>query len=291
MKEGFFLSKSICIKTNNNKCISYILDEFEKFNIQNTYFSCKRFKNFTNIIIHYTGNFTLDFYSSISNVLTYLVLDLFENNIIKRIINLDYFYFTFQEQKAIFNMCIESLNYEDSLKRFEIIKDAFFNYLKENKKLNLTGFINFRLYNYTTYLDEIIDMCVSKFIIDKEYIEFINLLRSYIKSSSTNSNNIVHLIYKNQHSILLDNNKNTISMNINAFDVNFISDISFSSNDYALNNLLTLLPSKLYIHLIDEEDEFISTLKLIFEDKVYLCHECDICNLYKKTHNITNRIN
>ena len=285
------MSKSICIKTNNNKCISYILDEFEKFNIQNTYFSCKRFKNFTNIIIHYTGNFTLDFYSSISNVLTYLVLDLFENNIIKRIINLDYFYFTFQEQKAIFNMCIESLNYEDSLKRFEIIKDAFFNYLKENKKLNLTGFINFRLYNYTTYLDEIIDMCVSKFIIDKEYIEFINLLRSYIKSSSTNSNNIVHLIYKNQHSILLDNNKNTISMNINAFDVNFISDISFSSNDYALNNLLTLLPSKLYIHLIDEEDEFISTLKLIFEDKVYLCHECDICNLYKKTHNITNRIN
>ena len=61
-----------------------------------------------------------------------------------------------------------------------------------------------------------------------------------------------------------------------------MSDISFSSNDYALNTLLNLVPKKITIHLIDGYvDEFINTLKLIFQDKVQICEDCDICLLYK----------
>ncbi len=66
------------------------------------------------------------------------------------------------------------------------------------------------------------------------------------------------------------------------FNAKFLSDISFSKNDYTLNTLLTLLPKKIYIHLIDDYiDEFINTLKLIFEKRISYCHDCDICNIYK----------
>lgn len=52
--------------------------------------------------------------------------------------------------------------------------------------------------------------------------------------------------------------------------------------NYTLNTLLTLLPQKIYIHLIDDYiDEFINTLKLIFEKRISYCHDCDICNIYK----------
>ena len=64
----------------------------------------------------------------------------------------------------------------------------------------------------------------------------------------------------------------------------YLSDISFSSNDYALNSLLTLLPKKIYIHLIDNViDEFIHTLGLIFEDRAQICTDCNICRLYKNS--------
>jgi len=54
-----------------------------------------------------------------------------------------------------------------------------------------------------------------------------------------------------------------------------LSDISFSSNDYTLNSLLTLLPRRIYIHIIDGiEDEFINTLKLIFDNRVCICNDC-----------------
>ena len=41
------------------------------------------------------------------------------------------------EQKEIYNLCIDNLNYEDSLDRLQLIQSSFFEYLIENKNLNL----------------------------------------------------------------------------------------------------------------------------------------------------------
>lgn len=277
------MSKSVCIKSNNKQTISYIIDELEVLNTDDVYFSCRDFKNFTNVIVHYTGKNVPNFIASLSKILSYLVLDLYENSIIDNLISLDYFYFSEFEQKSIFDICINTLNYEDSLERFHSIENAFFEYLSNNKSINLKGFINFRLHDYFKYLDSIIDLCVNKFVVSKEYLDFINLLKAYI-FSSTSTSDIVHLIYKDKNSVLLDENKNVIPINDNVFNVHYLSDISFSSNDYALNLLLTLIPKKLYIHLLGEKDDFINTLELIFDNRVHICHDCDICRLYSKTN-------
>ena len=128
-KKGNFLPKSFCIKSNNEHIISYLLNELEHFNVSDTYFSCNKFKNFKNVIIHYKGKSFFTFLSSLSKILSYLVLDLYENNIIKNLISYDYFYFTPIEQKKICNLCIDNLNYEDSLNRLQLIETSFFAYL------------------------------------------------------------------------------------------------------------------------------------------------------------------
>lgn len=162
-------------------------------------------------------------------------------------------------------------------------------FLTENKNIILDGFVHFRLSKYMQILDETIDLAVDKFLIEREYNEFISLLKLYISSKDSNSS-IVHLIYDKSESILLDEYKNLIKTDNNIFTAKYLSDISFSSNDYALNTLLNLIPEKLYIHLIDSvEDEFIHTLKLIFENRVFVCKDCPICNIYqlsnKELHN------
>ena len=130
-------------------------------------------------------------------------------------------------------------------------------------------------------------MGVNKFIIDREYSEFIDLLKCYINSKECNSP-LVHLIYKSQESTLLDEFKNIITVDESIFNSKYLSDISFSSNDHTLNTLLTLLPKKIYIHLVDNiEDEFINTLKLIFDNRIYTCNDCSLCKIYRleKMHN------
>ena len=97
-------------------------------------------------------------------------------------------------------------------------------------------------------------------------------------------------MYLNKESILLDKDKNIISIKDHIFDAKYLSDISFSSNDYCLNTLLNLLPQTLNIHLVDNfEDEFITTLKLIFENKVRICNDCDICRVYRFTNNVISK--
>lgn len=68
-----------------------------------------------------------------------------------------------------------------------------------------------------------------------------------------------------KEAILLDKQKNVINFAKNNLDKCYLSDISFSTNDYALNSLLTLLPSKLIIHLISPADDFINTLQVHLE--------------------------
>ena len=158
---------------------------------------------------------------------------------------------------------------------------TFCKYIEKNKNLFLAGFINFRLNNYINVLSEIVDDAVNSFIIEKEYKEFVSLLKLYINSQNSKADTI-HVIYSINFTVLLDENKNIIENSTDMFNAKFLSDITFSTNDYTLNTLLELLPKKIYIHLIDNTiDEFVKTLSLIFEKRVLVCTDCNICGLYK----------
>ena len=170
-----------------------------------------------------------------------------------------------------------------------ILYYIFYQFLSTHKSIVLNGFINFRLKEYLSFLDNIVNEAVNSFVIEKEYLEFISLLKLYINSQACGCE-MVHIIFSSSESILLDENKNLIVVTDDIFKAKYLSDISFSSNDYILNSLLTLLPRKIYIHLVDEDNnEFINTLQLVFENKVSLCKDCNICNLYKVSHKSLNR--
>ena len=63
---------------------------------------------------------------------------------------------------------------------------------------------------------------------------------------------------------LLDENKNIIPLDNSIYQAKYLSDISFSNNDFILNTLLSVLPKKIYLHLVDNAiDEFANTLLLI----------------------------
>ena len=256
---------------------------FGNFNLSNVYYCTKKFKNYNNVIIHYIGQYTAIFEHNLSDILTNCIISFYEEKIIERLINYNYFYFDSLEKSKIKFECLNLLN-NTATHEFCFRKDSLwlciYNYLHENQKMILQGFVDFRLSPYIKSLDYATDISVNKFIIEREYNEFISLLKLYIHSKP-NSEKIVHLIYINKDSILLDENKNIIPMSKNNFDAKYLSDISFSSNDITLNTLLNIIPKELYLHLIsDESDEFIETLKLIFEDRLQICTNCNICKTY-----------
>lgn len=268
--------KSLCIKTNNSNSIDYLLNELEHINIDNVFFVCKEFKSYNNIIIHYKGLDEELFFNEIATLLSYLVIDNFEEDFIKHIILKEYFYFDKYEIKKVMDICFEILYESDEFSfdnRYLILFNNFYNYITSNKRLFLLGFISFRLKEYLDFLETVVNTAVNKFIVEREYVEFISLLKLYIRSNSTN-NKVVHLIYTESEIALFDENSNLIDITSFQLNSKYLSDISFSSNDYILNALLSILPSKIIIHLGNNKiDEFINTLMLIFENKVSFCKE------------------
>ena len=291
---------SLCIKNNNTNIIDYLISSFSEINMDDIYLSRKAFSKYNNIILHYTGTNEAKFYSEGSNIICSCILQFYENMILKNIILLNYFYFDYSDILTIEKNCIKLLsptkplsdNLKHNLKQIDnddlsdkniCLWTSVLKYITNNKSMILDGFVRFRIGDYIKYLDSAVDNAVNQFVIDKEYFDFINLLQLYVGSKSPLCD-LVHLIYIDGESILLDNNKNIISITKNNLDINYLSDISFSSNDYALNSLLTLLPKKLIIHLVSDEDEFINTIKLVFEDKYSICTDCNICQTYKLLH-------
>lgn len=276
--------KSLCIKTNNSDLLQYLLNELTHLDLEHVCFSCNQFKHYKNIIIHYTGNNNKLFFNKISTILSLLIIDEFEENFLKFMLSRNYFYFDCNERNKILNLCFDINANDFSVifdKKFRILFESFNSFLYENKTLILQGFINFRINSYFKVLDDIVSEAVNQFVVEKEYTEFISLLKLYINSQDSNCD-IVHMIYSRSESILLDTNKEIISISNDNFKAKYLSDITFSSNDYTLNSLLTLLPKKIYIHLIDSNvDEFINTIQSVFENKTHICRNCNICDLYK----------
>ncbi len=276
--------KSYCIKTDNEKIIEYLLNKISKLDLPNIYYCNKSFKIYENVIVHYKEENIDKFINIVADIITEAIIEFYQDKILKRIINVNYFYFDELERKIILENCREFTKQEG-----EEIKETVFmgvkNYILEHRNIVLEGVANFRINEYIKILDNIVDMAVNKYIIEKEYREFINLLKVYVNSTESKTD-ILHLIYTNGESILLDKDKNIIQIDYNLNNAKYLSDITFSSNDIALNTLLSLLPKKIEVHIINIEDEFINTLKLIFENRVRICTSCNICKTYKALNNI-----
>ena len=223
--------KSLCIKTNNTKSIDYLLSSLEDLDIEDTCFSCKSFRHYTNIIIHYLGNDLEYFIGTISDLLTCLVFDNFENEFLRKITLQNYFYFDSSEINQVLDICedvlcdSEQFSFEN---RYNLLFDNFYKHISANNKLYLNGFLFFQSKKYFKYLEDSVDLAVNKFIIEREYLEFISLLKIYINSHSSGIN-LVSLYYNHSKPTLFDENNNIIDIKDTPFDMKYVSDISFSS--------------------------------------------------------------
>lgn len=279
--------KSICIKTNNENVLKFINDELLKLDLDSVCMTNHKFKLYKNVIIHYTRENLDFFYDKVASILTEVVIEFYEKKLLKRILEYNYFYFNSAEKKEITQLAKDFIEEDDVSQEtnYFAMYSAILEYITENKSIVFDGFVNFRLTNYMKNLDYIIDLTVNKYITDKEYLEFVNMLKLYV-SLTPPKMPLVHMIYLGTESILLDKDRNIIPLSDENLNSRYLSDISFSSNDYALNTLLNITPRKLVIHLMNgKSDEFVDTLKLIFENRCEICDSCDVCRLYRFNFN------
>ncbi len=268
---------SICIKENNLDVQNFIIASLNKCSFPEISYIQKQFKIYKNLIIHYSGEESKKFYSSISRIIVKSILKIYEPIIIKKMIDHDYFYFTEEEINIIMDEYKLLSKKKDRKIKENLLTSVIEEYISNNKSIFLEGFTRFRLYKYQNYISFKLQEAINQFVVDKEFFEFVNLLKSYVESKIPDDV-VINLIYVNSKARLLSEDGSNIRLE--SFSSIYLSDISFSNNDYVLNTLVGILPKKIIIHTLSADDQFIKTIKLIFTNKVFNCNGCKLCNSY-----------
>ncbi|QEK12506.1 putative sporulation protein YtxC [Crassaminicella thermophila] len=238
-------------------------------------------------------NYTTDDFGSVfkyymANIFSEIILKDMEEKLANKILANQYYYFNLQERKSILKhlktiqdqevykyredeVCIEN--------RKEKIIQEIISYLRENNIINLKGFVRFRLRSYIEELENNIDKAVEDYLMEKEYNEFIRLLRYFVDIQEAKIDMVNVLIRKDGKYDLYDYQNKSINNEYLEDLALEMADKDISYDDLLISSLITLAPRKIVIHFSSKikKKEIIETIKNVFSDRVYMCSGCELC--------------
>ncbi len=157
---------------------------------------------------------------------------------------------------------------------------SIYDYLKEDSTMLMDGFVAFRLKDYEALLSELSARLVDEYLTQKEYEDFISLLRYFVSVQKIRPPKM-HIIVSPQGGYsLLDENENDITA---AAFADFIDgEILLTEeayDDLLISVLITLAPMSITVHNranIRNEELFL-TISRVFDGKIEYCTGCEIC--------------
>jgi putative sporulation protein YtxC len=237
----------------------------------------------------------IEVYASAAQAIADYILDRKEETLLRKMVLADYEFDDPDDLEQVMEYCRQFLFYDRETKktvretrwyRKDKIVEEIRSYLEENPRIQLDGFLTFRLHAYYEELREAAEYALDELEMDKQYQEFISLLKYfvYIQEAKIPS---AHLIHKGGNDFVILNNE-LMPINMQEIDATFTlevlnKDINFE--DIIVSTLITVAPEQIYIHTGEPEQPMIRTILQIFEQRARLCPRCRLCEgMPGKTH-------
>lgn len=236
----------------------------------------------------FTERLTRNFNLHIANILYKEVMLQFYNRDMQNFLVDTYFFLKYDEIKEVKELGMKALLSEGAIidedmiyfiNRKNSMIDKIVECVEENREINIKGFITFRMKELKEDIESILDRVVEKFMSEKEYKEFIRLLKYFVEIQESKIDEINIIIQKDGEYIIKDKKGVDISESI----LNSISEARFTGTanleDLLISGLITNAPEKIVFHCIENclNMELIETIKNVFLDKVSFCKTCKEC--------------
>ncbi len=154
--------------------------------------------------------------------------------------------------------------------------------LYEVEELNVKGFLNFRTKELNKDIIAMVERIVEKYMVEKEYNEFINLLKYFVEVQDCKLERVDLFVGKNGSDYILrdDNGNDMMDSLLNDLCENKTME-EISKDDLIISGLITTCPRKIVIHSSAryKNKELINTIQNVFESRVEYCNGCAQCNI------------
>lgn len=150
--------------------------------------------------------------------------------------------------------------------------------IDENNNINVEGFITFRMKNMLDDFESIVDKVVEKYMVEKEYDEFIKLLKYFVEIQESKIDYLDIVIQDSGNYIIRDENGADITNKLfNELD-ECRNNNAATSEDMLISTLITNAPERISIHSIENcrNEELIDTIQKVFTDRVKLFNKCNV---------------
>ncbi|WP_066892993.1 putative sporulation protein YtxC [Clostridium nigeriense] len=224
----------------------------------------------------------------ISNVLYKVVLEEYKDKEMFDYLTENYFFLKQDEvievEEQIMRVLLDndSLNFDNliyCMNKINNIIEKIKICLEENSEININGFIRFRMKELREDIENIIDKVIESYMVEKEYKEFIKLLKYFVEIQESKIEEINIVIDESGNYSIVDKNKKNI---FNEFMKELIEckvDSDVKMEDIIISGLITNAPKSVIIHGKKNclNKEFMDTIENVFENKVSFCNGCNLC--------------
>lgn len=235
----------------------------------------------------------------ISNILYQVVIEEYKKKEMFDFLIENYF---FLKQKEIIEVeeeimkvlnCKEALKNENSIycmNRMNSVIEKINECLEENDEINISGFLRFRMKELRTDIEKIIDKVVEEYMIEKEYKEFVKLLKYFVDIQESKIDEI-NIYIKDDGSYKIKNGDGEdIFQEFLKELIECKAEKEANIEDIIISGLITNAPKKVIIHNKEHcvNPEFIETISNVFGDRMEFCSACSEC--LKGSLNVENYV-
>ena len=231
-------------------------------------------------------------YLYISNILYNIVIEKYREKELFNFLTETYFFLKQEEILEVEEMIMKVLRSEENLKdekmifcisKINSIIEKIKTCLEENEEINIKGFITFRMKELREDIEESIDKVVEEYMVEKEYKEFVKLLKYFVDIQESKIEKINIYIHEGGGYELKDGYGNDI---FNEFMKELSEckiDTEAKIEDIIISGLITNAPKQVIIHHKENclNAEFIETIVNVFGDRVFYCTGCTNCETSK----------
>lgn len=159
--------------------------------------------------------------------------------------------------------------------RAKIYKKVY-EYLDQEDSLNLGGFIRFRLKEYVQTLKEATMSAIDEYLEEKQYKEFVSLLRHFISIQEAQCE-VIHVVAgENQEFLLYDQSEQPVILP-QLDHLRLSGEGHDRDEDFLISALMTLAPKRIVLHSLDEQQLLLQTLTSLYGDRISHCSACAHC--------------
>ncbi|NLW60300.1 MAG: hypothetical protein GX073_08185 [Firmicutes bacterium] len=216
------------------------------------------------------------FWQNLALVVTNLLLGEVSQNLLRRMIRIDHPYISAAEADALSQKVIATLSAVGEKERVNRVQKEVNSFLRENKALFLEGFFRFRLKDYVQELKENLEEAIDQLLADKEYQEFIKLLRYFVEIQEPKILEVHVLFYSKEKFRLLDEEEKPLEHEYLLKVLGDLRDEGLKYEDLLLSALITLSPQRIILHH-SEKTNIVNTIQNVFTERVAFCRDCELC--------------